>query len=625
MIVTDILHQLVPALQDENLKAVGFDTESSGLNPYEDVLLLIQISTPEDDFVINVGSADKRYLEYALGLIEARNLVTVAHNWKHDAKFIYHNYGILFKNPFDTMIAESLIRAGIAAKFSSLKDISMDYLGIQLDKDVREKFIGKTDFEFSDEELEYSEMDAKILLPLKDKLERKLVEKGQWNTWELEMKLEPVVTLMEYTGIYFDVEGWRSLSIDAVREREKAGMEVKRIMADNFDKLAGKYTNAYEALENMKFSFSKLRKAEKDNLKAITTKDEIKSVVVPMINFGSWRQALHVLHKLGVPTKTTNAKELEWHRRDHPIVEAKLSYAEWDKKATLYGEDFLKHVNPFTSAIHTSLNQTGTATGRFSSDNPNLQNILTDFKYRSKFIARPGYKMGTYDYSQIELRIIGEVSREPRFIEAYQNGWDLHSSTASIVFQKPLEEITKENRKFAKSLNFATVYGTTAKGLAWNFAIPEAEAQEYLDVYFQEHPTLKYFVKKFGNMCMDRGYSVTMGGRRRFLPLPKRANSRSDYKAIYKARRKAVNHLPQGTCGDMIKWDLVFMFYENPFGWENFRPLLTVHDEIVVEMTDDIEEQAGKFARVCMIKAAEIYLKEIPVEVDGIVDTHWRK
>jgi len=229
------------------------------------------------------------------------------------------------------------------------------------------------------------------------------------------------------------------------------------------------------------------------------------------------------------------------------------------------------------------------------------------------------------DYSNIELRIIGDASREPKFIDAFKNGKDLHKVTATIIFQVPYDTVTKDQRAVGKHLNFAVLYGTSAQGMVYNFRMPLDEARTYLARYFDQYNVLKAFINRFGAVCLKKGYSITLGKRKRFLSYMLDPKSKDQYKELSRARRQAVNHLPQGTSADMIKKALIYMYYENPFGFENLRPLITVHDEIVVEFKEEIRDKAEEFIHYCLHKSGCDYLKIIPEGHEVTIDTHWRK
>lgn len=625
MVRTDY-KELIAVIQDKNLIEIGLDTETSGLDVFSDRLLLIQIATMEDVFTINVNKSDDRMVKYILQLIKDRNLLIIGHNLKFDLKFIYHRYGVIFENLFDTMLAEILSYIGVGSIYVSLQTLTKKYLGIKLDKDVRETFYNKIDDEFTNEQIEYAEQDAKVVLHLRPKMQEILHKRGQDSAWALEMQLLPVITLMEYTGIVLDKTKWRNASNQATLSADNAKANLMVLLAKDFDKYAGKYSNALDVFTNIHYPVkTSFKKAEKERLATITTKDEIKAEVIPLINFGSHVQAKYVLNKLGVPVETTNAKEMIAYKDSHEVIGYLLDYREYTKKITSFGEEFLKHINPSTGAVHTTFNQLGTATGRFSSEDPNLQNIVADEAYRSPFVARPGYLLADCDYSNIELRIIGDASREPKFIDAFKNNRDLHKVTASIIFQVPYDTVTKDQRAIGKHLNFAVLYGTSAQGMVYNFRMPLDEARTYLKRYFDQYYVLKAFINHFGTSCLKRGYSVTLGKRKRFLSFMLDPKSKDQYKELARARRQAVNHLPQGTSADMIKKALIYMYYENPFGFENLRPLITVHDEIVVEFKEEIRDKAEEFIHYCLHKSGSDYLKIISEGHEVTIDTHWRK
>ena len=622
------IKRLIPVVQNPLLREIGYDLETSGLDFHSDKIALIQIATPDEVYVINhrkLSEEDRRVFKYILEILEERKVLCVGHNIKFDMKFTYHNYGVMLTNVFDTMLAYTFAFAGVGRKFVSLAYLVKKYLNMILPKEERNSFIGYLGDEFTEKQIEYSAADAAILLPLKEKMHDELVKRKQIKVFnEIEMPLEPVIAFMEYTGIEFDVNLWHELAEKATKEADNIEIELRKLLSDNFKKIA-KGKNALEVFEYMKIPLKPNTKGNKARLDGIVVWDDIKAEAMKELNFGSPYQVKHIVNKLGVKAKTTNAKELAMHENEHEIIPMILHIREFAKKRDGFGEDFLKHVNPFTGCIHTTLNQGGAVTGRFSSEGPNLQNIIADVLYRRAFIARKGYKLGRTDYSQIELRLIGEAAKEAKFIDAFINDDDLHTLTASLVFQVPIEEVTPYQRKIGKSMNFAVVYGSTAKGLAYNFGIPVLEAKEYLKRFFTQYGGLNNFIKMFGQKCLEYGYTVTMFGRKRYLSFPSNPTTYKEHRKLYGEKRKAVNNLPQGTSADMIKLALIYMYYDNPFGLDNFRPLLTVHDEIVVEFKEEITEQAKEFIGTCMQKAGDIFLKTIPVAYDINVADYWAK
>jgi len=607
-------------------KRIGLDIEGTGLDPYTSHILLVQISTPDEIFVINVGRVNNETLRYLFRLIKDGDIQVIGHNLKYDTKMIYHHYHVLLTNLFDTMLAESFQMLGVGKKYPSYANLVADYFSTRLSKDIRMEFIGKEDYNFTEEQLIYAADDVRFLLPLHDKLNEKLKMKQSSKVWELEMMLEPAVTVMEYNGVLLDVNRWIGLAGDSERLANDYYERIERYLAERFDYYAGKYDNAYDAAKNICIPIS--RKYQMEALSEVRVKDEIISTLVPMINLNSPKQALTVLQGLGIPTDSSSQKELQKYA-DHEFIQLLFKYREYYKAGHAFGEEFLEKINPVTGRIHGNFDQNGAATGRFASSDPNLQNIKSEADYRACFRARDGYKFFTADYSQIELRILAQVSREPLMIEAFQNGEDLHKLTASIIFDKPMDAVKSSERGRAKNINFAVVYGTSEYGLRYNFGWPLETGRAYLQKYFDKYTTLKSFIDAVGTQVIMKKYSTTQYGRRRYFTLPQKL-TRYHMKLISKTKRQGVNHLVQGGSADMIKLYLNNLFYDNPFDAdyefpENFRTLITVHDEGDGEFREDLEDDAREFIGQCMEKASKPFLTDVPVDYHIKIDDYWRK
>jgi DNA polymerase I-like protein with 3'-5' exonuclease and polymerase domains len=561
-------------------------------------------------------------------MIEDEKIICIAHNVKYEIKMLYHNIGILLTNVFCTMIAETLQFAGVSKPYYSLQEVAFKYLGMTLKKGVREEFEGKTDFNFTDAQIEYAATDATVLLPICE-AQAKLLAKNQGeDVWDLEMKLVPVVAMMEYTGVLLDANTWRDLARASEQRAEDCALTIKSYLAKNFKKLAGTYSNGLEAATNLQMPVKQMRKARKETLEALTSPDEILNVLVPEINLNSSKQARYILNKLGVKTKSSSQKELQKFK-GHEFIDMLLAYRKAVKAGSSFGDEFILAINPVSGRIHSEFNQVRAATGRFGSSGPNLQNIIALLKYRKCFLARDGHKLATSDYSQIELRIMAEVSGEPLMIQAFKDGEDLHRLTASIIFEVPLGKVTATNRKRAKNVNFAVIYGTTAWGLRYNFGWPIDVGQEYLNRFFSEYTRLKEFIWGFGRKVVEHSFSTTLYGRKRYFNIP-HFISRKEEGLIKKIKRQGVNHIIQGSSADMIKLGMVLMFYNNPFDKDfthpnNFRFLMTVHDEVVIEYREDLEAEVEEFIGTMMVEASKPFLTEVPVEFDIKKEKYWSK
>lgn len=620
------LLNVIPEIQ--KAKIIGLDIEGSGLDPYTAKLLLVQIATPDETYVINVGRVKQSTLLSLFQKIEDIGILCISHNCKYEIKMIYHNFNVLLTHFFDTMIAETLQFAGIAKPYNSLEVVAFKYLGEALDKEIRKQFEGKEDFNFTDEQLKYAAKDAAVMAPIYE-AQKKLLEKNQsYDVWDLEMELVPVVAMMEYTGVFLDVKAWLKLARASERKAIDCSITIKNYLVQNFKKVAGKYTNALEAATNLQMPVKQMRVAEKKKLEDNTVPDEIINILVPMINLNSSKQALHILHRVGVKSKSSSQKELQKFK-GHEFIDMLLAYRKAVKAGTAFGEEFASSVNPVSGRIHSEFNQVRAATGRFGSSGPNLQNIIALLAYRKCFMAREGFKIATADYGQIELRIMAQVSGEPLMIDAYKRGDDLHALTASIIFETPMEKVTTTQRKRAKNVNFAVIYGTTEWGLRYNFGWPLEVGKEYLGRFFSQYTRLKEFIYGVGSRIIQLGYSTTMYGRKRYFNVPQIITKR-ELSAINKIKRQGVNHVIQGSSADMIKLGMVKMFYDNPFDEDythpnNFRFLLTVHDEVAIEYREDLEEQVEKFIGEKMAEASVPFLTDIPIEFEIKKERYWSK
>ncbi len=301
------------------------------------------------------------------------------------------------------------------------------------------------------------------------------------------------------------------------------------------------------------------------------------------------------------------------------------TYREHKKRLTTYAETFLTHIDKTTGRIHTNFTQLR-HTGRLASSGPNLQNIPALEGYRKAFRAREGYKIITADYNQAELRYMGAMSKEPEIINAYINNEDLHKKTATFLFNKDIEDISKDERQHGKNMNFGTIYLISPWGMRRNWGIPLETGKEFLRKYFKGYPILNIFLKQLGDMVCENYYSTTLLGRKRFF---EKKEYYVDYiereKHMSAIRREGVNHSVQGGSADIVKIAMKHIFYDNPWTHDEVRILLQEHDEIVVEAKDDIAEDVGRYVIACMEDAEKPFLGDIPAKVDIIIKDHWSK
>ena len=496
---------------------IGLDTESNGLDYFKDTLLLVQACINDHVYIFDVVGLGKENLTTIISLIEASTKNCIGHNIKYDLKVLKTNTGILLQNVFDTMVIEGVLTAGLGKFYPSLTKLLDQYLEIVLDKDTREEFIGA--YAVTQEMLLYAALDVKYLIPLKNKMVEALAADNLLRVADLENKLVPEVAAMELEGVLINEKLWTRLTNKAIERAEQFKAEVlEESLKDIQPQLVDK--TAFEMCELIGTQTGK--KAEKDFLKSISEFDYAFPEFKNRININSPAQLLKLLHLNKIPVTNTNSKDLEKIKGQYNLVDKILEFRPYSKRVSSFGEDFVQRVHPLTKRLHSNFNQLGTATGRWSSDHPNLQQIPKesddeDSKYRSCFLARPGYKILTVDYNQAELRLLGAVAGETEFIKAYNEGIDLHSLTGSHIFHIPLEKVTKTKRWIAKQVNFAVVYGSSAYGLYYNFDIPVEEGEAHLSNYFKAYPRIKVFMEYAGNIIWDRKYSITPYGRKRFF------------------------------------------------------------------------------------------------------------
>lgn len=598
---------------------VGLDVETTTLDPYEATLLLLQLSLNDSIFVLDARKLGKKIITYIVQLIKDSGKLIIGHNLKFDTKILYHNTGEILVNLWDTMLAETMIYNGIGSSYISLEDLYQKYFGITLNKEVRNSFIGYTG-EITQQQIIYSADDVKELRKIYEIQSKTLAEQGQINTAQLEMDVLPTIMLMEYIGITLNKEKWIE---NETRQKEllsiKQGEILDYIIANiDFSKFDTAYTLA--CAYKLKVGTKKLA----NELRTIKGDYAVKWFR-DNFNISSHVQMLNFLNLLGLNIPNTNKKTLD-KVLNNPLVKLLLEYREFDKKVSTYGSKFLENINPTTGFIHTNYNQLGTVSGRFSSDSPNLQNQPQEEEWRNCYEARPGYVILNADYSQAELRGIGAITGEKEIIDAFLNGVDLHTKTASVIFRKPIEEITKDERYRGKQTNFGVSYGISPWGMYKNFNIPVDDAEVYLENYWKGYPTFTYFKGKAEEFIWENKFSVTPYGRKRFFEDKKLfRDSFEREKYIAQVKREGFNHIVQGCVADVIKMAMIRLMRENPFGLDKFRILLQTHDELTIEAKSDIIDKAVEFTREIMEGCFQPFLGMIPAKVDIIVAPYWTK
>lgn len=560
----------------------AFDTETTGPDPNTCELVGLSFSVkPGEAWFVPVPANYHEaavILEHFRELFANPRLLKTGQNLKFDLT-VLHWYGIEAVGPFfDTMLAHYLIEPEQRHNMDYLARVFLGYEPVPIEELIGKKGPAQGSMRNVEPEKlkEYAAEDADITLQLKEALEPRLSQAGAQHLFtEIEMPLMPVLVAMETEGVKIDNAALNDIS----RELEAD----IRLTEEAIYELAGERFNVASPKQLGVILFEKLRIAENPRLT-------------------STRQY------------ATGEEVLEKLRGRHTIVEKILDYRSLTKLKSTYVDTLPTMVNPRTGRVHTSYNQAVTSTGRLSSNNPNLQNIPVRTErgreIRKAFIPRnPDFILLAADYSQIELRIIAHLSGDEAMQDAFRKGYDIHTATAARIYNLPLEQVDREHRRAAKSVNFGIVYGISAFGLSQNLDIPRREAQQIIDEYFRQYPGIRAYIDKAIAAARENGYVETLRGRRRYLPDIHSANA--NMRGF--AERNAINAPIQGSAADMIKIAMTGIHAAILSKQLRSRMIMQVHDELVFDV---YQQEAGEMESI----VREIMQNAIPLDVPVVVD-----
>ena len=580
----------------ERAEFISVDTETTSLTIHSAKLVGISISYEEGQAAyipvghfpvgapesLDVGQLENDWvLERLKPLFENPKIKKVGQNLKYDLQ-ILRRWGAELKGILgDTLLESYLLDPEQPHNLDALALRHLGHQNISFDEVTGR---GKNQISFAEVSIEkatqYSGEDADVTLRIHHLINPMLKEAGLSNLYEtIEIPLLEVLADMEYTGIKVD-----------------------------------------------KASLLKMDEALTEDISSV--EDKIFELAQGAFNINSPKQLSEVLFvKLGLPiirkTKTgvsTDEGVLQELSSDHPICQWILKYREFNKLKSTYVQGLLNQIHPETLRVHTSYNQTVTATGRLSSSHPNLQNIPTidDKRYdvRAAFIAAPGKKLLSADYSQVELRMLADMSEDKELMRAFLHDEDVHEHTARQIFKT--QTVSSEQRKAAKTINFGVVYGQTAYGLSQTLKISPGEAKSFIDSYFETYSGVKKFLQSLIEEAKTKGYVTTRLGRRRFIP---EINSQNRMRREM-AERTAINSPIQGSAADMIKIAMLSTYRR--LKTENLKAqiLLQVHDELLLEVPENEEQAARKLLREEMEAAMPL---KVPLKVDMGWGSSWRE
>jgi len=571
-------------------KSLAFDLETTSLDAMLAQLVGISLSpSPGEAYYIPVGhvgwgQVEQLPLEQVIDRLklplEDANLAKFAHNGKYDMTMLAE-YGVTISNlTFDTMVAAYLL----GEKSLGLKALAFSKLGIEMTPITAIIGSGAKQLSMSQVEVnqaaDYSCADADLTGQLAELLNTELRQQGLWQLFsEVEMPLVTVLVRMERSGVALDTELLRQMSYHLGEQLLKLEVEIYNNVGHRFN------INSPQQLGSVLFQELKLPPAHKT--------------------------------KSGYSTGALILEELHGM---HPVIEFILDYRQLSKLKSTYVDALPSLINSKTGRVHTSFNQTRTATGRLSSSEPNLQNIPVrgelGKQVRQAFIAPPGSYLVAGDYSQIDLRALAHLSQDKGLLIAFHQDEDIHAATAAQLFGVDVSQVTPDMRRVAKTVNFGVIYGMSDYGLEQATELSREEAAQFIAAYFEKYPGVKQYLESTKKQVREKGYVQTLLGRRRFIP----EIDSSNRQVREAAERMAINMPVQGTSADIIKVAMINLDREMQKRRLKSKMLLQMHDELVFEVSGDELEEMRQLVPEIMSTALEL---SVPLKVDIKIGNNW--
>src|SRR5437667_6420316 len=570
-----------------NKQAIGLDTETTELDPYLARLRLVQLASADNVYIVDLNafrdtdSSKSEALEPLRRLLAAPRPIKIAHNAKFDAKFIKHNFGVDLGGRFDTLLASQIVSAGDIEERHGLNAIAARYLNEEVDKSER---LSNWEFELSEAQLEYAARDAAVLIPLRETLIDRIKSLGLIQCAQLEFECVMPVVDLELAGFFMDKKRWlQQLAIVEERRAELAN-ELQEMLGEG-------------AAQASWFGPPRAH-----------------------INLDSQQQVTESLNRLGIPLPdSTRNWKLQPLAAQYPVVAKLLEYRTMQKALTSYGQNMIDFINPKTGRLHADFRQIGAPTGRFACTNPNIQQVPHATEYRRCFTGNPeGRRLVIADYSQIELRILAEFSGDEAFTNAFKSGADLHRVTAAQVFNVSEDQVTKEQRDFAKRLNFGVVYGIGAQRFSMMTGLGQTEAEDVLRKYFSTYRGLDAYLRESAHRAVSDKQARTGSGR-----LVKFNFDASDRQQVSMTQRNGKNAPIQGTSADILKRALRLL--KDDLRDTSAKIVNINHDEIVVEVDESEAESIAEKVERAMCDAGEEYLRTVVVQVESPIACEWAK
>ena len=570
-------------------KIVAFDTETEGLNSLETEIVGISFSWASNKgFYLPIKkdkSVQLKYFNILKPFFNNKEITKVGHNIKFDIKVLY-KYDIIVSGPlYDTMVAHYLINPDMRHNLNTLSESYLNYSPISIESLIGKK--GKNQKSMRDidinEVTNYASEDADLSLQLKQIFDKELESNGVKSIfYEIEIPIINVLSSMEKEGINIDSSYLNNLEKEFEKDLNKLKKEIYNQSDEEFN------LNSPKQLGDILF----------DKLKLVSKPKKTKT--------GQYSTSEEVLSGLA---------------SDHEIIRSILEWRSLDKLQNTYVKSLPNEVSSKTNKIHTKFNQTVTTTGRLSSNNPNLQNIPirtnNGQKIRKAFIPRNSdFELMAADYSQIELRVIASMSKDTNMIDAFVKNQDIHTITASKIYNVNPDEVTREQRGNAKTVNFGIIYGVSAFGLSQQTNLTRSESKIMIENYFENYPGLKTYMSNQIDFARAKGYVETIMGRRRYL---QNINSQNNMLRSG-SERNAINAPIQGSAADIIKIAMIRIYDEFKIQSLKSKMLLQVHDELVFDVHKKEKELVKKIVKNTMESAVKL---DVPLKIDLDFGKNW--
>ncbi len=570
------------------LKEFCFDSETTSINPLEAELVALTFSWGKGSgYLIHFPESlkeTKAILEIVRPVFENPDTLKIGQNMKFDIQ-VLANYGIDVKGPlFDTMIAHYLLEPDMRHNMNLLSETYLGYSPVHIESLIGEKGNSQKNMRSVpvDKLMEYAVEDADVTYQLEKVFEPRIKAEGLNDlAREIEMPLIRVLAAIERNGVILDLEDLKAITINLREDIISLEKEIYAMAGTEFN------ISSPKQLGDILFIRLKLD----DNARVTKTKQFI-----------------------------TNEERLQRLTSKHPIVDKVLEYRGLRKLLSTYVEALPLLVDKKTGRIHTSFNQAVAATGRLSSNNPNLQNIpVRDERgreIRKAFVPAKGHVFLSADYSQIELRLMAHLSKDKSMIADFLSGNDIHAATAAKIFGVDIKDVTREMRSRAKTANFGIIYGISSFGLSERLTIGRKEAKELIDGYFNSYPGVKVYMDESIKKAREAGYVTTMFGRRRYL---RDIHSRNQV-VRGNAERNAINAPIQGSAADIIKIAMVRIYDRMKSGKFLSKMILQVHDELIFEVPI---AELEKLKTIVLHEMSNAVKLDVPLNVDAGTGNNW--